>query len=63
MEERAGIKCSSNGSDIVSVRGEFFHYRRQGEVTCFDFSNQLLFEELYAIKEVIQLYEELISLN
>ena len=63
MERLTGIKCESIGSDIVGVRGNLFQYRRQGDITALDLNESLTVDEVYYIKEVIQLYEELISLN
>ena len=63
MERLTGIKCEAIGSDIVNVRGNLFQYRRQGGITTLDLNEELTIEEVYTIKEVIQLYEELIALN
>lgn len=63
MEWLTGVKCEAIGSDIVKVRGNLFQYRRQGDITTLDLNEELTIEEVYTIKEVIQLYEELIALN
>ena len=63
IERLTGIECESSGSDSVSVRGNRFQYFRQGDTTSLDLDENLTVGDVYFIKEVIQLYEELISLN
>ena len=62
MERLTGIKCESIGG-VVTVRGNRFMYRRVGDTTSLDLNEALTVGDVYSIKEVIQLYEELISLN
>lgn len=57
-----GIKCESIG-DKVAIEGDLFSYCRLGNMVSLELSSELVIEEVYMIKEVIQLYEELIELN
>lgn len=63
MEWLTGVKCEAIGSDIVKVRGNLFQYLRQGDITTLDLNESLTLDEIYYIKEVIELYEDLIELN
>ena len=57
-----GIKCESIGDKVV-IEGALFSYCRLGNMVSLELSDELSIEEVYIIKEVIQLYEELIELN
>ena len=56
------IICESDG-ELVCVKGTGFLYKRLGEETQLSFHNSFNIDKITLIKEVIQLYEELISLN
>lgn len=62
MQKLTGIKCESVGGVIV-IRGNLFMYRRVGDSVALDLNESLTLDEIYYIKEVIELYEELTSLT
>lgn len=62
MSEITGVECESAG-EVVVVRGDSFHYKRVGNVISLHLGDELTIEDVYLIKEVIELYEELISVN
>lgn len=62
MQKLTGIKCESVG-EVIIIRGNLFMYRRAGDSVALDLNESLTLDEIYYIKEVIELYEELISLN
>lgn len=62
MQKLSGIKCESVGDKVI-VRGNLFQYRRLGDIVTLDLNESLTLDEIYYIKEVIELYEDLIELN
>lgn len=62
MQKLTGIKCESVG-EVIVIRGDLFMYRRVGDSIALDLNEALTLDEIHYIKEVIELYEELISLN